>query len=73
MKKKTIIEYKGTKAEEKYSSKSTKDKHEKKEGKKEENREEKLMAKKTIVPKGSHRMPNGKIMKDSAHKKVKKK
>lgn len=74
MKKKTIIEYKGTKAEEKYSSKSAKVKHEKKEGKKEETREEKLMAKKKVViPKGYHKMPDGKIMKDSAHKKTKKK
>ena len=27
----------------------------------------------TKVPKGYHKMPNGKIMKDSAHKKTKKK
>ena len=27
--------------------------------------------KKTVIPKGSHKMPNGKIMKDSAHKKNK--
>jgi hypothetical protein len=26
-----------------------------------------------MIPKGSHMMPNGKIMKDSAHKKTKKK
>jgi hypothetical protein len=24
-----------------------------------------------MIPKGSHKMPNGKIMKDSAHKKLK--
>tara|TARA_R110000868_G_scaffold211566_1_gene461629 strand:- start:24 stop:320 length:297 start_codon:yes stop_codon:yes gene_type:complete len=27
----------------------------------------------TAIPKGSHKMPNGSIMKDSAHKKTKKK
>ena len=26
-----------------------------------------------VIPKGSHRMPNGKIMKDGDHKKTKKK
>jgi len=33
------------------------------------------MAKKTLnkIPKGYHKMPNGTIMKDSAHKKTKKK
>lgn len=46
MAKKKIIEYKGTKAEERYSSKSVMKKHEKTESKKEESREKKLMAKK---------------------------
>lgn len=46
MAKKKIIEYKGTKAEEIYSSKSAMKKHEKTESKKEESREKKLMAKK---------------------------
>ena len=46
MAKKKIIEYKGTKAEERYSSKSAMKKHEKTESKKEESREKKLMAKK---------------------------
>jgi len=39
MAKKKIIEYKGTKAEERYSSKSAAMKHEKTESKKEEKRE----------------------------------
>ena len=39
---KKIFEYKGTKAEEVYSSKGAMKKHEAKEGKKEEKREEKL-------------------------------
>jgi hypothetical protein len=26
---------------------------------------------KLVIPKGYHKMPNGKIMKDSAHKKIK--
>ena len=46
MAKKKIIEYKGTKAEERYSSKSAAMKHEKTEGKKEETREKMLMRKK---------------------------
>lgn len=46
MAKKSIIEYKGTKAEEKYTTKSAMRKHEKTEGKKEETREKKLMSKK---------------------------
>ena len=46
MAKKNIIEYKGTKAQEKYSSKSAMMKHEKSEGKKEEAREKMLMRKK---------------------------
>lgn len=29
--------------------------------------------KKQVIPKGYHKMPDGKIMKDSAHKKTKKK
>jgi len=33
----------------------------------------KVDKKKEIIPKGYHKMPNGKIMKDSAHKKAKKK
>jgi len=33
----------------------------------------KIGKKKVIIPKGYHKMPDGKIMKDSAHKKVKKK
>ena len=44
--KKKIIEYKGTKAQETYSSKSAMRKHEKTEGKKEEKREKKMMLKK---------------------------
>ena len=35
--------------------------------------EKKIEAKSPKVPKGSHVMPNGKVMKDSAHKKSKKK
>ena len=29
--------------------------------------------KKVVIPKGYHKMPDGKIMKDSTHKKTKKK
>jgi hypothetical protein len=46
MAKKKIIEYKGTKAEERYSSKAAAMKHEKSEGKKEEKREKTLIHKK---------------------------
>lgn len=46
MAKKQFIEYKGTKAEERYSSKTAMKKHEKTESKKEESREKKLMKKK---------------------------
>lgn len=46
MKKKKIIEYKGTKAQETYFSKSVAMKHEKTESKKEEKREKTLMRKK---------------------------